>query len=239
MAYTIEEGYDKIRDVDKSKNDLAQEYNFSILTGDIDAAHELIQPNNTFLAITAEKINEVQEALSIVQSYWTDKKNKVLSWFNNIYNEVIEIYNPNETYDKGVVVLYNDNYYMCMQSNVTGTFNINNWRLLQPNGVGVNLENYSVQTDTGTNTQYIEIKNSLNVNEIVATTLPTMVYLAPGVSPLMGMVYISDSSGYNHVDIIYEGDILYPETSADISVLNSTKLNSNNVQNALTELRGL
>lgn len=236
MNYIIEEGYPKLRDIDKDNSETAQNYKNMFSNNNISGAQNLIDNDiesenyNGFIAFTADKMNALKEVLIRLQNIWYNILNRLLGWFQNIGQD-IQPYLSTNTYNKGDVVTYNNITYMCVEENVTGTFNPIKWVMLNPSGIGFDITDTVITTNNDNKVRTISYNN-----ENIAIILPDMIALDDEDDAVNGMIYlIENGDGSSQIKYKYDDDIdeLYPYTNSTISLYGENYT----IQSALNDLK--
>lgn len=229
MSYVVDEERNLLQNINADNDALAESYKsfFAEAIPNIGMAHALIDDDNSHLAINSEKLNAIAEALMNLQNHFVNAKDTVVERLSRI-GELSVPYDDSETYQKGNIVSYDSVQWICVDDNVTGTFDPTKWVMINSNSFG-----FDIETEAEFE-QYVGT-TLIKVNDEVAATINFKLQKAEDDSDVLDNVayYTIDETAYLPIltfKFKEDGNVseLYPQVVAEnVSVTEPTLVGNN------------
>ena len=114
-----------------------KEYRDDFKNQDITSAQALITDNNSYLVMSADKLNDLCDTITYMQEIWDDDKSEFVNKYFRLTRYDDSQYTPMHTYNTGDLVIYSDESYICISDNVTGEWDDSKWIRIGNDDVGL------------------------------------------------------------------------------------------------------
>lgn len=193
--------YERIQNGQPQDFATTQEYREDFKNQDIASAQALITSDNNYLVMDADKLNDLCDTINYMQQIWIDDKEEFVEKYFRLTN-MPELYDSSRVYAYGDLVTYNNNPYICISEQATGSWQDYRWFRIGRDDIGLDfVETYT----TGVNELLVGVliwQGKLDYiyyyvphGGTIGYAYPNIRYRASNDIPYTGEIYITDWNG--------------------------------------------